>query len=90
MCQRVEVTSAYSWFMESNPVNPNAMSAERAKYSAAGFDISATATATVTNPPVFNINEDNLVKNSGTIAQYAQYKANDSTWKDITWTYSSI
>ena len=90
MCQRVEVTSAYSWFMASNPVNSNAMSAERTKYSAAGFDISATATATVTNPPTFNINEDNLVKNSGTIVQYEQYKANDSTWKDITWTYSSI
>jgi len=90
MCQRVEVTSAYSWFMASNPVNSNAMSAERTKYSAAGFDISATATATVANPPTFNINEDNLVKNSGTIAQYEQYKANDSTWKDITWTYSSI
>jgi len=89
MCQRVEVTSAYSWFMATNPVNSNAMSAERTKYANAGFDISKTAKATVTNPPVFNINEDDLVKNSGTITQYAQYKANDSAWADVTWTYST-
>lgn len=89
MCERVEVTSAHSWFMASNPINSNAMTAERNRYAAAGFDISGTGRTTVTNPPMFNITEHDLVKNHGTIAQYTQYKANDSNWADITWTYST-
>ena len=89
MCQRVEVTSAYSWFMAANPVNPNAITAERARYSAAGFDISGTAKIVPTDPPTFNTHEHDVVKNHGTIAQYAQYKANDSNWVDVTWTYST-
>ena len=89
MCQRVEVNSAYSWYMAANPVNSNAVSAERSKFSADGFDISGTAKIVPTDPPTFNTHEHDVVKNHGTIAQYAQYKANDSNWADVTWTYST-
>ena len=89
MCQRVEINSAYSWYMTTNPVNSNATTAERSKFAAAGFDLSGQARIIPTDPPSFNTHEHDVVKNYGTVAQYAQYKANDSAWADVTWTYST-
>ena len=93
LANHLEITESHSWFMETNPVNSAAMTDQKTKYDAAGLTTSDTAQTTVTltdkGEPVFNHSVHNLTKNLGSMAVWNQYKANNTDWASITFTYST-
>ena len=92
LAEHLQITSSYSWFLKTNPINPNAMNVTRTKFAAAGADISVTGVTSTdlqrNGEPVFNTREENLVKNQGTIAQWRLVKTANSDWADVTFTIS--
>ena len=93
LANRLDITQAHSWFMQTNPVNSAAMADQKTKYDTAGLTTSGTAQTTVTlterGEPVFNHAVENLTKNLGNIAAWNQYVANNTDWASITYTYST-
>ena len=80
--------------LSNNPVNAAAIADQKAKYDTAGIDTSRTDTTSVTiipelGVPAFNHEVVDMFKNLAPISAYETLKSNNSTWADVTFTYSS-
>ena len=94
LARRLEITHGYSWMLSNNPVNSAAIADQKAKYDTAGIDTSRTDTTSVTiipelGVPAFNHEVVDMFKNLAPISAYETLKSNNSTWADVTFTYSS-
>ena len=74
------------WHLDPNEDGASpAVAALRTKWTNLGFNMSGTST---TIPNAFHQKTQNVQHAEGTIAQYRDFKAGDSDWTNVTWSYS--